>query len=142
MAPPDPRPHPDPPPAVPTTVLANISRRIVQLHKEFYGKGPTTAKTYYHDDLVVVVMRGGSTKVEETLLQSGHGAAVKEQREAFQHAMREPFKQVVEEETGREVVAFMSTSHQHPDLLGELFVLESADVLGDELGDDRGPVRD
>jgi hypothetical protein len=28
-------------------VRGNISRRIVQLHKEFYGKGPTQAKTYY-----------------------------------------------------------------------------------------------
>ena len=142
MAPPDPLHHPDPPPSLPTTVLANISRRIVQLHKEFYGKGPTKAKTYYYDDLVVVLMRGGFTRVEETLLQSGRGASVQEQRAAFEQAMREPFKRVVEEETGRKVVAFMSTSHQHPDLLGEMFVLESADVLGDEPADDRSPARD
>ena len=119
--------------------LANISRRIVQLHKEFYGKGPTKAKTYYYDDLVVVLMRGGFTKVEETLLQSGRGEAVKQQRSEFQQAMRDPFKQVVEEETGRKVVAFMSTSHQHPDLLGELFVLESAEVLVDEPEGDSAP---
>ena len=49
-----------------SSALANISRRIVQLHKEFYGKGPTKAKTYYSDDLVVVLMRGGYTKVEDT----------------------------------------------------------------------------
>lgn len=119
--------------------LANISRRIVQLHKEFYGKGPTKAKTYYYDDLVVVLMRGGFTKVEETLLQSGRGEAVRQQRAEFQQAMRDPFKQVVEEETGRKVVAFMSTSHQHPDLLGELFVLESAEVLADEPEGDFAP---
>ena len=128
---PDPAHSPEPPRAWSMT-LANISRRIVQLHKEYYGKGPTKAKTYYHDDLVVVLMRGGFTKVEETLLQSGRGDAVKQQRAEFQQAMRDPFKQVVEEETGRNVVAFMSTSHQHPDLLGELFVLESAELLGDE----------
>ena len=114
------------------SVLANISRRIVQLHKEFYGKGPTKAKTYYHDDLVVVLMRGGFTRVEETLLESGRGESVKQQRAAFQQAMREPFRQVIEEETGRQVIAFMSSSHQHPDLLSELFVLESAEVLTDE----------
>ena len=45
--------------------------------------------------------------------------------------MLEPFKRVIEEETGRKVVAFMSSSHQHPDLLSELFVLESAEVLAD-----------
>ena len=120
----------------PTTVLANISRRIVQLHKEFYGKVPTKAKTYYYDDLVVVLMRGGFTRVEETLLQSGRGESVKQQRSDFEQAMGDPFRQVIEEETGRKVVAFMSSSHQHPDLLGEIFVLEAAEVLGDDLTDE------
>ena len=58
------------------SMLATISRRIVQLHKQYYGKGPTKAKTYYHGDLVVVLMRGGFTPVEETLLQSGRGESV------------------------------------------------------------------
>jgi hypothetical protein len=40
------------------------------------------------------------------------------------------------EETGRKVVAFMSSSHQHPDLLGEIYVLEAAEVLADDLSDD------
>jgi len=35
----------------------------------------------------------------------------------------------------------MSSSHQHPDLLGEIFVLEAADVLGDELSDPGGDAR-
>ena len=45
-------------------IRANISRRIVQLHKQFYGRGPEKAKTYYHDDLVIVLLRGGFTRVE------------------------------------------------------------------------------
>jgi uncharacterized protein YbcI len=126
------RPPADTAHAGPSPILANISRRIVQLHKEFYGKGPTKAKTYYYDDLVVVLMRGGFTTVEETLHQSGHGESVRQQRSDFQQVMFEPFKKVIEDETGRKVVAFMSTSHQHPDLLGEMFVLETADVLADE----------
>lgn len=127
-------PYPAEQRAEPRPVLANISRRIVQLHKEFYGKGPTKAKTYVLDDIVVVLMRGGFTRVEETLLQSGRGESVKQQRADFQQAMREPFRQVIEEETGRKVIAFMSGSHQHPDLLGEMFVLEAADVLSDDAG--------
>ena len=114
------------------TALANISRRIVQLHKEFYGKGPTKAKTYYYDDLVVVLMRGGFTRVEETLHQSGRGESVRQQRSDFQQTMRKPFNQVIEEELGRKVVAFMSSSHQHPDVLGEMYVLEAAEVLADD----------
>lgn len=107
--------------------LANISRRLVGLHKEFYGKGPTKAKTYYDDDLVVVLMRGGFTRVEETLLQEGRGDAVTEQRRQFQEVMRERFDAVIQEELGRKVVAFMGGSHQDPDMLAEIFVLEPRD---------------
>jgi uncharacterized protein YbcI len=110
----------------------NISRRIVQLHKEFYGRGPTRAKTYVDGDLVVVLMRGGFTRVEATLLHEGRGDAVIQQRMDFQEVMEDRFKEVVAEETGRNVVAMMSGSHQDPDLLGEVFVLESTDLLEGE----------
>jgi uncharacterized protein YbcI len=114
----------------------NISRRMVQLHKEFYGKGPTKAKTYLNGDLIVVLMRGGFTRVEETLLQEGRGDSVIQQRADFQNVMLGRFKEVVEEEAGRKVVAMMSGSHQHPDLLGEMFVLEPTDILVDEAAPD------
>jgi uncharacterized protein YbcI len=117
---------------------ATISRRIVQLHKEFYGRGPTKAKTYIHDDLVVVLMRGGFSKAEETLLQEGRGESVLRQRMDFQDVMTERFIEVIEQETGRKVAAMMGGSHQHPDLLGEMFVLEAenGDLLaGAEAGD-------
>ena len=111
------------------TPRANITRRIVGLHKDFYGKGPTKAKTYYKDDLVVVLMRGGYTKVEETLLAEGRGDSVIQQRADFQEVMVRRFKEVVEEETGRKVAALMSGSHQHPDLICETFVLAPTDLL-------------
>lgn len=109
------------------TTLANISRRIVMLHKEFYGKGPTKARTYLQDDAVFVLLRGGFTRVEETLLRDGRGEAVHRQREAFQQVMHDRFVEVIEDELGRKVIAFMSTSHQDPDLLAELFVLDNPD---------------
>jgi uncharacterized protein YbcI len=112
-------------------IRGNVSRRMVQLHKEFYGRGPEKAKTYYNGDLVVVLMRGGFTKVEETLLKEGRGDSVIQQRADFQKVMLERFSAVIEEETGRKVVAMMSGSHQHPDLLAEVFVLESSDLLID-----------
>ena len=48
-------------------VLTAISDGMVALLKEYYGVGPTQTKTYYHDDLVVCVLRGGFTRVEQTL---------------------------------------------------------------------------
>ena len=51
-----------------------------------------------------------------------------EQRMQFQEVMRDRFMEVIEGETGRKVVAFMSGSHQDPDLLAEVFVLEASDL--------------
>ena len=68
-------------------VLTAVSEGMVALLKEYYGRGPTQAKTYYHDDLVVCLLRGGFTRVEQTLLDGGRGAAVIEQRMAFQEVM-------------------------------------------------------
>lgn len=112
--------------------MANISRRMVSLHKEFYGKGPNKARTYVQDDMVVILMRGGFTRVEETLLREGRAEAVARQRADFQQVMHDRFTEVIEGELGRKVVAFMSTSHQDPDLLAEIFLLEGADVARDD----------
>jgi uncharacterized protein YbcI len=109
--------------SAPGTTLAAISRRIVGLIKEYYGKGPTHARTYHWGDLVVVVLSGGSTSVERTLIADGQEQAVIDQRTAFQEAMRPRYKQVIEEELLREVIAFMSTFHHDPDINAEIFVL-------------------
>ena len=61
-------------------VLTAISDGMVALLKEFYGHGPSRTKSYYADDLVVCVLRGGFSRVEETLLEGGRGAAVIHQR--------------------------------------------------------------
>lgn len=57
-------------------VLTAISDGMVALLKEFYGRGPTRAKSYFQDDLVVCVLRGGFSWVEQTLLDGGRGSAV------------------------------------------------------------------
>ena len=100
-----------------------ISEGIVALHKDFYGSGPTQARTYLVDDLVVCLLRGGFTRVEQTLLDAGRGHAVVAQRTEFQEVMRERFVAVVEHATGRRVVAFMAGGQQEPDMLCEVFVL-------------------
>ena len=106
-----------------------ISEGLVALLKDFYGVGPTQAKTYYYDDLVVCLLRGGFTRVEQTLLEGGRSAAVIQQRMEFQEVMRERFTAVVENATGRKVVGFMSGNQQHPDMICELFVLAPTDLL-------------
>ena len=125
-------------------VRTAISEGMVALLKEFYGVGPTQAKTYYNDDLVVCLLRGGFTRVEQTLLEGGRTAAVIQQRMEFQEVMRARFTKVVEEATSRKVVGFMSGNQQDPDMICEVFVLAPTDLFrGDEVrrsvGADRGP---
>jgi uncharacterized protein YbcI len=111
------------------TIRTSVSDGMVALLKEFYGVGPTQAKTYYYDDLVVCLMRGGFTRVEQTLLEGGRTSAVIQQRMEFQEVMRERFIAVVERATGRRVVGFMSGNQQQPDMIAEIFVLAPSDLL-------------
>ena len=67
--------------------LRKISSAIVGLYREHFGKGPTGAKTYVLDDLVICVLRDGLTTVEKTLFERGKGDVVREMRAAFQDAV-------------------------------------------------------
>jgi uncharacterized protein YbcI len=114
-------------------VRSRISTNIVQLHKEYYGRGPTKTKTYYQEDFVLILLRGGFTTVERTLLHAGRREAVTAQRHTFQEVMRPLYAELIERETRWAVTAFMSTTHQDPDILAELFILEPVEgmeVLG------------
>jgi uncharacterized protein YbcI len=108
-----------------------ISDGIVKLLKDYYGRGPTQAKTYYEDDLVVCLLRGGFTPVEQTLLDGGRGHAVIEQRMAFQEVMRQRFESVVERATNRRVIGFMSGNQQDPDMICEVFILAPSSLFKD-----------
>jgi uncharacterized protein YbcI len=110
-------------------VLTAISDGMVALLKDFYGRGPTRAKSYYADDLVVCVLRGGFSRVEQTLLEGGRGPAVIQQRMEFQELMRARFEAVIEEATGRPVIGFMSGNQQHPDMMCEVFILAPTDLV-------------
>src|SRR5215216_3450302 len=50
------------------TMRAAISNAMVGLKAKWYGKGPERARTYLADDDVFVVMEGGLTRNEQTLL--------------------------------------------------------------------------
>ena len=112
-------------------VLTAISDGMVALLKEFYGRGPTRAKSYYEDDLVVCLLRGGFSRVEQTLLEGGRGSSVIRQRMEFQELMRERFVAVIEHATGRRVIGFMSGNQQAPDIMCEVFILAPTDLVDD-----------
>ncbi len=113
-------------------VLTAVSDGMVALLKEFFGRGPTRAKSYFQDDLVVCLLRGGFSVVEKTLLEGGRGAAVIQQRMEFQDLMRARFEAVIKAATGRDVIGFMSGNQQDPDIMCEVFILAPTDLLDDD----------
>jgi uncharacterized protein YbcI len=122
-------------------VRAQIATGLVKLHSRYYGKGPTQARTYMWDDLVVAVLRGGFTTVEETLVREGQEDTVHHMRRSFQKALAEEFRSVVEQATGRKVLAYMSQIHATEGVAVEVFVLEDHGESADpgEVVDEGGP---
>jgi uncharacterized protein YbcI len=111
-------------------MLARISNGLVRLHTRYYGKGPTRAKSYLINDAIICLLEEGFTTVERTLIDEGRGEAVHEIRRTFQQAMETQFTEVVEEASGRKVIAYLSQVHVDPDLAVELFMLSPADEPG------------
>lgn len=109
-------------------VAARISREIVQLHSNSYGRGPTKAKTYVHDDYVLCLLEDVFTPAERTLVNAGKTEEVAASRSAFQDAVREEFISIVTNACEREVRAFLSMVHLGPEVSAELFVLEPSDI--------------
>jgi uncharacterized protein YbcI len=102
---------------------ATISREMVRLMAEYYGKGPTRAKTYIVEDLVVVVLEESFTRAEKTLVERGEREAIQHIRRRFQQQMAESFSGLVEQATGRRVRVFLSETDVDNDVSVETFLL-------------------
>jgi uncharacterized protein YbcI len=104
--------------------LAAVTNGIVKLFRDFYGRGPTKAKSYLLDDTYVVcVLEETMTTVERTLVETGKGDMVRQVRLAFQEAMADEFKGTVSTALGRPVVGYHSQLTLDPDIGFEFFVL-------------------
>lgn len=109
--------------------LAAISREVVVLLKNLVGRGPTKSKTYIHEDCVILLLREGHTRGEETMFEAGGSRAVAQGRVDISETIRGPLIDVIERHTSRKVVGFMSSSQQDPDLLSFVFVLDTSPLL-------------
>jgi uncharacterized protein YbcI len=108
----------------------DISRALVALFKEATGRGPNRARTYMEDSVVVTILYDTMTKAEKTLKDEHREDTVRDLRRIFQGTFRENAIGLVEEITGRKVLAFLSDHAVDPDYAIEAFVLEPG--LGEE----------
>jgi uncharacterized protein YbcI len=110
-------------PEISREALAAVANEIVRLKAQYYGKGPTEAKAYMNDDVLVVVLKGGLTTVERTLLDAGDADLVRRVRLRFQDVMEQNFIDAVQRLTGQKVLTYMSQIVFDPVLCFEFFVL-------------------
>jgi uncharacterized protein YbcI len=110
------------------SLARDISRLMVGLFKDHVGRGPTVAKTYIEDDIVVCMLHDTMTKAERTLTEEGKADEVRQLRRSFQGLFRDRAIEGVEQLLGREVVAFLSDHAVDPDWAVEAFVLAPADA--------------
>jgi uncharacterized protein YbcI len=117
-------------------LAAAVSNAIVGIHSKHYGKGPTKAKTYLVDDVVITVMQDVFTTVERTLIEHEKADLVREVRTAFQFTLRDEFMEAIQAIVGRDVRGFISQIDCDADIAVEVFLLANGvtDVTQDQGG--------
>jgi uncharacterized protein YbcI len=127
-------PSQDPGAVSPTelSVVALISREMVRIYKDQFGRGPTKVKTNWAgQDTVVVTLEDTLTHAERSLLKLGYHDKLRDVRTTFQYASVEQFCEPVERLTKRKVRSFVSGLDTMTDGLSiELFVLHPAGYDG------------
>ena len=101
-----------------------LANAMVGIKKRYYGRGPERARAYVEDDYIFVVLEGGLTRNEETLLKAGEERLVREFRLRFQEAVAIEATTKIEDITGRKVLGYHSQIVFNPDRAFEIFVLD------------------
>jgi uncharacterized protein YbcI len=112
------------------SLLARISNEFVTMLKEYWGLGPVQAKSYMMDDLLLIVMRGGMTTAERTMLEFGQQDLVRSFRQTFENEMTQKLTGRIENLTGRKVLTYQSQVLFDPFVVVELFVFEEEATAG------------
>ncbi|UJA19286.1 DUF2294 domain-containing protein [Thermoleophilia bacterium SCSIO 60948] len=111
-------------PEIDGDVSRTIAREMVRLYKEYVGRGPTYARAYVHDDVVMVVLRDTMIQAERTLAEEGEPELVRALRRVFQGKFRDEAMQLVADRTGRRVKTFLSDHEIESDTAVEVFMLD------------------
>jgi uncharacterized protein YbcI len=104
---------------------AAISKEMVHLYKEQFGRGPTKTRTHWcGPDLICVTLEDTFTPAERNLQKMGEHQRLRDMRMFFQYASVREFIEPVERITGRRVRSFISGIDTEVDGLSmETFIL-------------------
>ena len=108
----------------PEETATAIADELLKIHRESWGAGAESARSYVLDDAVICFLEGIEVLPnEEVLVEEGKGDLVIEVRRKYQEAVGASFCAAVERATGRRVVHFMSDTSIDPPFSVELFRL-------------------
>ena len=114
--------HSDPDPH--GRLRAAISDAMVAMVRDAVGRGPTRARTFVHDDVILCILHETMTPLERTLHDEHHDDTVQDVRDVLHTAMAPQARQHIEALTGRSVVATLADHHRDPDAGVFVFLLQ------------------
>jgi uncharacterized protein YbcI len=90
-------------------IEADITRTVIKIEKEFFGRGSLEARTFLVNDMILVRLRGGLTLTEKKLAETAHSSTlIKETRRQLFETSRPLLIAKVKEILGCEVLSFHS----------------------------------
>jgi uncharacterized protein YbcI len=109
-------------------MLAAISKEMVRLYKDQFGRGPNRVRTYWcGDDILTTVLEETLTPAERNLARMAEHQRLRDTRTFFQYASVREFCEPIERLSGRTVKAFVSGIDTEVDGLSiETFILHPA----------------
>lgn len=111
--------------------LAAVSNAMVRLHKEHFGRGPTSSRSSFAGpDALVCVLSDVLLPAERKLVDLGQQERVRDSRTSFQAATETEFIAAVEQIVHRKVIAFASGVDADNNVIFENFLF--APAAGDQ----------
>jgi uncharacterized protein YbcI len=115
-------------PDAPVGQLAQITRAMVAIYKEQFGRGPRHAHSHYcGSNAILCFLEGTLTPLERKLAEEGEHARLRDMRLWLQYAAEDAFRAAVEAATERTVTSFLSAIDTRTDVSIETFVLAPLD---------------
>src|SRR3954451_3802782 len=107
------------------SMLPATSNALVALHKEQFGRGPTTARSYFAGpDGLVCILEDVLLPAERKMVEMGDERNVRESRGSFQAATATEFVAAIEKISRRKVRSFASAIDPENNVVFENFYFE------------------
>ena len=108
--------------------MTAVSNALVALHKEQFGRGPTSARSYFAGpDTLICLLEDALLPAEHALVEMGEQQRVRDARLFMQVATADRFTAKIEQLVGRRVYSFVSALDADKAIAYEIFHFQSAD---------------